>query len=324
MKTPTLLCADIGGSNIRIEIQTPEKNLFSSHPLPDSSPEKIIDFLKLELRNLLKETSSSRENPLHIGVSIAGMLDKERAVVLNAPNLGWKEFPLLELLRQKFPDAAEIFILNDLEAILLGELEALREKGRSYRNAAAVFLGTGLGSALLIEGELYSGSSSVAGEIGHLKVIPPNGKLCGCGGIGCVETHTGGIYLEEIANSAAETGKSPYLRSLLEKGKKLSAADLAEGAKRGDQFCTETLEKTADHLSWAISALLTIVNPELLILGGGVLSNWTDLAQRTIQFLKKWVTTPALQYLEIQYPSALGDRAGTKGLIAYIKNKGKK
>ncbi len=316
----SLIGIDVGGTNLRVEIYSRKEGEElrlegqSISSLKKKGPSDIAERIAEEIR-LLRERNPEvlKGERALFGVAIAGMLDANRARVINAPNLGWKNLDFLEILSRRLgPLAQKIELFNDLEAATWGEYRALRET--EVRDVAAVFLGTGLGAGLICGGTLYSGANNTAGEIGHLKIFgrEKTGRLCGCGARGCVEAYVGGKHLEELAGELARADRSPFLREELERGNPLGPDKIARGAERGDPACQKLLEETAELLSWAIGELITLFNPELLILGGTVLLRWKALFEQTSRRLREWISTPARDSFQI-VRSQLGQWSATRG-----------
>jgi len=312
---------DLGGTHLRIRLCSENGVALGE------SREKVlangVTEVVLQIKRMVNSLYAVLElqiEPFIFSVALAGMLDKEGRMVCNAPNLGWQNVPFAELLETALPSSQQVFLWNDLDAATWGEFSS--GSGQSVENLATVFVGSGVGGGLVLKGRLHQGAWNVAGEIGHIKVIEKGGRFCGCGGYGCVEAYTGGHHLAKIAQEYAKEGKSDYLKAQAEEIglKNLTASDLAKGQRLKDSGCLDIFEQTTRYLGWAVSHLVTLINPELLIFGGGVLLNWPELYHAVQENIHERVTTPASKGLVIS-TALLGDDAGLTGAIALAQQK---
>lgn len=231
--------------------------------------------LLAEVIRQLAESAGHRITPSTLlGVGFAGQLSRDGRVVRNAPNLGWRDVPLADELAEALHLAPEaVVVINDLKAILRGELAAGAARGAS--TVLAVYAGTGVGGAICVEGRVVYGAGGNAGEIGHVKV-PGSSAQCGCGEVGCVEATAGGGALLRRFASAAAGGNLSHL------GVSPTVIEVDGAAARGDLAALAHLEEVAETLSYAIANACTLMNPELLLLGGGVFDNAPWLRARVV------------------------------------------
>jgi glucokinase len=226
-----------------------------------------------------------------IGVGFAGML--RGSVVVNAPNLGWREVDFGGPLSAAV--GRPVRLVNDLSAAAWGEFSAGAAKGST--DSFTVFVGTGVGSAIISSGALMLGSSQVAGEFGHTKLMAEGGRRCGCGQDGCLEAYVGGAKLAEWMKEEGLSG---------------GAADLEALAASGDATAKRLYEYAAGQLALSIANQVTVLNPGVLVLGGGVLSRCPGMVERIRQVVAKRSTVASGAAVRIAMAS-LGDDSGLVG-----------
>ena len=238
--------------------------------------------------------SLARAHPLAtglVGVGFAGML--RGPVVVNAPNLGWREVdfgtPLASALGRP------VKLVNDLSAAAWGEYSAGAAKGAT--DSFTVFVGTGVGSAIISNGALVKGASQVSGEFGHVKLVLEGGRRCGCGQEGWLEAHLGGA---KLALWMKEEGLSG------------GAADLEKLAAAGDATAKRLYDFSSGHLALAIANQVTVLNPGVLVLGGGVLSRSPGMVERIRQTVASRSTVASSQAVRVAM-ATLGDDSGLVG-----------
>lgn len=298
---------DLGGTNARsalVEVPTGKILNEASARLSSREPRDVVRLLFDLVRSVDPERAAQG-----IGIGIAAMLRDSTGFVLNAPNLGWRDVDFGALVSAELK--APVTVYNDLAAIAWGETRYGAARGAS--NVVCVFLGTGIGCGLIINGKLLTGSGHVAGEIGHTKVVL-NGRPCGCGERGCLEAYVSGRHLQgrALQELKAEPFLSPNLAAL---GEDLSATMLDEAARHGDEYADVLWRESAGYLGMTLANLVTLLNPERLVLGGSVWLGARELRRRTLEATERLINPPARRGLLI-VDSQLGDTAGMLGAAA--------
>jgi glucokinase len=235
----------------------------------------------------------------------------ERGFVYFFPNIpGWKNTPLKALLekRLKLP----VFVDNDASVMALAEFEF--GAGRGAKNVIALTLGTGVGGGLVIDGKLFHGPRYSAAEIGHL-VINEDGPRCGCGSRGCVETYVGSGYFVCEVKRRLKKGAQSVLKKWVKEGREMTPLLAAQAARRGDVFSKKIWQETGAHLGTALAGLLNILNPEKIILGGGIAQNGGLLFRPLRAALNKKAFPIAARSVRV-VPAKLGVDAGLIGAAA--------
>lgn len=275
---------DLGGSNLRIGLVSETGEVIERIKEPSNAAEGC-NALTEKLVALLKERVRFTGNGLvGVGVAVPGIIDHAAGVVVDAPNLpGWKDVPLLDML-QKALDAP-VVIENDANAFALGE--SWTGAGKDVRSFVGITLGTGIGGGIVIDGKLVRGADGMAGEVGHM-TVNIDGPHCNCGNYGCLETYSSARGITDRIREAIEAGG----RSLLfnETGGNLYkiTAEMVYSAARdgGDPLARETLRTAGTYLGVGIANLVHLLNPEAVIVGGGVAAAWdifADVVQKEVE-----------------------------------------
>ena len=186
-------------------------------------------------------------------------------MVTEAPNLGWTDVPLVDLVSAKLGLPA--MLENDAAAAAYGEMKFGAARGK--RHVVYVTLGTGIGGGIIIDGRIYGGASGAAGEVGHM-VLEPDGVRCNCGARGCLEALASGPAIARDAAQAAAEGRSQALADL-GASQDLTAELVLEAAQQGDEVARQVIQRAGRYLGLGLIGLLNTFNPEALILGGGLL-----------------------------------------------------
>ena len=203
-----------------------------------------------------------------VGVGAAGQVDPKTGTVIFAPNLGWKNVPLGNILRESLSLPVEV--TNDVRAATLAEFKF--GAGKGLDNFVNVFIGTGIGSGLVLNGKLLSGETNSAGEIGHI-CLDLEGPLCGCGKHGCFEAFSSGKGLENQVKSQLRLGKKSLISKLVDGDiEKVTGPVIGEAAKSGDKLALEALKRVGKYLGLAFANIHTFLNPQIILLGGGVMA----------------------------------------------------
>jgi glucokinase len=249
-----------------------------------------------------------------IGVGVAGQVDPETGVVRRAPNLDWRDFPFRE--RLEAASGLPVAVLNDVQAIAYGECR--RGVGQGIKDLVCLFAGTGVGGGVVIGGELVRGVSGNAGEIGHM-TIEQGGIPCTCGNRGCLETFVGGwaIALRAQKRAAAEP-HTALLRLAGGNAAGITAKLVGQAAAQGDTLALALVQETGTALGVGLAAIANALNPELIILGGGIVEGLPGLVEIAERELRRRALTAALKPLRV-VRSKLGADAGVIGAALFAR-----
>ena len=254
---------DIGGTKISAGVVDSSGNLIDSSKC--STPAEGGKDLISSVVNLVKELNKKYEIK-GIGISIAALISSDYGTIVGAPNIAnLSKLNFANEIKEEFK--LPIIIENDANAAMWAEFKFGNAKGL---NPVMFFIiGTGVGGGLVIDGKLFKGANGIGAEFGHMCVVP-NGLLCGCGAKGCIEQYASGGALIRYANEAllANPDKSEEVLSFGEG--KLSGTALTKAAKAGNELALAAFSKQADWLGLACASYSLIIDPQAIIIGGGV------------------------------------------------------
>lgn len=236
---------------------------------------------------------------------IAGFLDLSQGLVVRAVNLDWTDVPIRAILEEK--TGKPVKIDNDANVAALGEWWS--GAGKGMKNTVCYTLGTGVGGGIIIDGKIVHGYSGMAGELGHMSVVPDLEAIrCNCGQIGCLETVSSATGITRMGKDAVERGDKTELAFLNE----ITAKDVFEAAKLGDEVANRIVNRAAYYLGKSMALVAVVVNPQRFIVGGGV-SKAGDILFKPIRenFAK---LTPEYAHTGVDIvPAQLGNDAGVVG-----------
>src|SRR6266403_2786832 len=235
--------------------------------------ETVISRIERCVRDAVDEADLGIKQVAGIGIGAPGAVQFETGTVIFAPNLdGWKEVPLKKELEKAL--GVPVFVENDGNVAVLGVHVA--ELKAKPRNVIGIFVGTGIGGGLIINGELYSGFNHTAGEIGHM-VLEINGPKCGCGNRGCFEALASRTAIFQRIKAGIKDGEKTMLTDMLgDSLEDMRSGDLRKAIRRGDKFVGKVLEEAAGYIGIAVSTFINVLNPEVVVLGGGVMEALSD------------------------------------------------
>jgi glucokinase len=272
---------------------------------PERGTEQVLERLARCVREAIDEAGIPYDQIRSVGVGAPGALDPVSGVIAEAPNLGWRNFALKQSLEGvlELPAVVE----NDVNAGTWGEFRL--GAGVGTKNLVGIFVGTGIGGGLVLEGRLYRGSKGKAGEIGHVK-IAPKGPPCGCGQEGCFESLASRLAIQREYGIAAKRGKkSSVLRAVEGDISRIRSGIIAEGYESGDKLTRSILKKTALRLAEGVAAVAALLNPEMIVLGGGLMEALPDeFFESVLDKIERRTFQPSLDGLRVER-AMLGDDA---------------
>ncbi|MDD4891246.1 MAG: ROK family protein [Phycisphaerae bacterium] len=262
----------------------------------------------------MKETKIGPKELLGIGVGSPGPLDPKTGVIIDTPNIGWKNFPLADKLSSRFK--APVAVDNDVNLGTYGEFHFGAARGG--RHVLGVFPGTGIGGGILIDGRIHHGASGAAGEIGHV-VFDPEGPLCGCGQRGCLEAYAGRLPIAGQLAGLVIRGQARHLAE--EAGSDLRdirSSQIAAAIAGGDKMVEQIVRREAARIGLAAVNVVNVLSPDTVVLGGGMVEAMPRLyveevsraiKENALPFLAKFVTVVATK---------LGDDAVAMGAAKLV------
>jgi glucokinase len=255
---------DLGGTSAKIALVDSRFRMVRDTTVPTGSRPSAKNLAKILAHSVCRLLGS--RHVARIGVGVAGDIDFNRGVIRVSPNLGWKNIPLKQLLTKA--SGASVIVDNDANAAAWGIFKT--QTSKSVKNLIAVTLGTGVGGGLVLNGVLHRGATGSAGELGHM-IVDPTGRLCKCGLRGCLETVAGGSHLVLTARAALKDGIRSSLQSLWKKNPSMiTPKAIADAANSGDRYSKALFVRAGLFLGRALGDLTYVLNPEAIVLTGGV------------------------------------------------------
>ena len=304
------IVSDVGGTRIRVAS-------FEVDTLKPISQKKISTQAKdqLPIDRLIQLISEIKEGHTIKGIAVAapGYLDPDLGIVYEAPNIpDWKNYPLRKILEDAFN--VPIFLGNDANLAALGEWKF--GAGIGHSNLLYLTISTGIGSGAVLNNNLLLGHKGLAGEFGHTTVLP-DGPLCGCGKKGHIEAISSGTGIINYVKEQIDSGRSSTLKSI----EKITGTEITKAANSGDELAIEAYNRAGYYLGIALANFLHMLNPSIVIFGGGVSSAGDLLFKPMMDSLEERLMSPA--YLEgLTFTRAqLGDEVGIKGALALLVTK---
>ena len=278
-----------------------------------TSGETILEDTKEVIRGLLQSTPD-RKKLFGIGISIAAMIDSEKGEVVYSANIpGWTNLPIKQLLEQEFQ--TPVYLEATVRAAALGERAF--GCGQGVDDLIYYHIGMGIGAGIISHGKLYRGAKESAGEIGHT-VIDEFGPACRCGNFGCLEAFASAKAIRDHAIAALEKGVESILLTVAEnKVANITAETVSLAAGKGDKLCRRILQEAGAHLGIGAANLVNILNPALLIVGGGLAKAGDFILEplvRTLQERSLAVSAKAVTVVT----SMLGDNAAPLGATTLV------
>ena len=304
---------DLGGTNTKIGLLNIEGDILKSSIIKTLSSEgvdKTMERIWIVIQELAKEADISVKNIKGIGMGIPGPVE-EQSIVAFFANFPWGTNVNIKEKLEKIT-GIETKLDNDANIIALGEAKYGAAKGS--KSSVTVALGTGIGGGIYVNGMLISGFKGAGGEVGHMKIVK-DGRLCGCGQKGCFEAYASATGLIREAVSRLTVNKQNLLYTMIEGNiTGLEAKDIFDAAKEGDIFSLDLVDYEAEYLAMGIANILNIINPETIVLGGGVALAGDILLEPLRKKLEKYALPVTLEGLKI-VQGVLGNEAGIKGAV---------
>ena len=258
---------DLGGTKIYSLVADSEGHVLGEDRRPTNAVlgvDSVVERIVASVRAALEKANLKLADVSGLGISTPGPCDPARGLITEAPNLGWTNVPLVELVSKKV--GILTLLENDAAAAAYGEMRFGAARGKQH--VLYVTLGTGIGGGIIIDGRIYRGASGAAGEVGHL-VLEPDGVLCSCGARGCLEALASGTAIARDARKAIAEGRSEIMAEISgDRG--VTGEIVLEAAQRGDAAAEEIIQRAGRYLGLGLVGLLNTFNPEALILGGGL------------------------------------------------------
>lgn len=310
---------DLGGTTLGVGAMLADgSETFAMHTIATRAnlgADAVVDRMTKLIEKVIAETCAStgrtRADVLGVGIGSPGPLDREKGLVIFTPNLGWRDFPLRDRIRDavKLPTSLD----NDANCATLGEWWLGAARGANH--VVGLTIGTGIGGGLVLDRRLYHGASDVAAELGHT-TIDTTGRRCKCGNYGCLEAYASGPAIAERAREALAGGEPSRMPEMVGSDlSRITAALVFDAAKLGDALAIEVVKETARYLGAGVANMLNIFNPDVVVLAGGVTQAGEALFEPLRAEVRRRAFKPAVDVCRI-VPGELKERAGVVGAVA--------
>ncbi|WP_034448778.1 ROK family protein [Butyrivibrio sp. AE2032] len=311
------LCLDIGGTKVLGVIFNSKKEVVYRLKKKTKAGGDSSENVEQVIINVVKElisTSGIKKSDIHaIAAGAPGVIDQDKGVVLFSPNLPWRNYNIRKPIEEEF--GCPFYIGNDVNVGVLGEYKFGAAKG--YKNVVGLFVGTGMGGGLILNGELFTGNKFKAAEYGHM-ILDPEGPLCNCGQRGCLEAFS------------SKQGMSSYIRQQVSRGRKSSMAEtvtdgvfkskaLKNALAEGDAVAREAVNRACHYLAIASGNLVNTFSPDVVVYGGGVIEAVGDIFMEKILAEVDRYCMPSIRETVEFKKAALGDDSILYGALSMIK-----
>ena len=302
---------DIGGTTVKLGLFDREGCVLDKWEIPtvkDNEGASILPDVAKSILAKMKEKSIGEDDLEGIGIGVPGAVDNEGTLVGGAVNIGWKSFNIPKVMNAYIN--VPVKAANDANSAAFGEM--WQGGGKGYTNMVAVTLGTGVGGGIIVDGEIITGATGAAGEIGHIHIEDSETDVCGCGNQGCLEQYASATGVVRLAKRRlAEDDKSTVLREGT-----LSAKSVFDAVKNGDEVAIEIAERFGRYLGKGLALVANVVNPEVFVIGGGVSKAGEILLSFVEPELQKYIF-PASRNVKLAL-AQLGNDAGIYGAAGLI------
>ncbi len=303
-----VFAADLGGTHLRAATIDEKGRIhfrLKRNTPQAETPDEVVRALVLAVRECEEHCAAAGKGIRAVSVVVPGSINAEAGIVVKAPNLPCLDgFNLTAALTEELKRPA--ILENDANAAAIGEM--WQGAGRERRTIVCVTLGTGVGGGIILDGKLWRGVNDSAAEIGHMCVDPFGGVACMCGSRGCLEVYASATAIVRMAREAG----SRYPDSVLPASQNLTSETIYRAGIKGDELALEVFRRMGVYLGLGLANLINILNPEMIIIGGGVVNGW-DLFARHMnhEVAERAFPLPAAQVKIV--PAECGDDAGLLG-----------
>jgi glucokinase len=317
-KAEYLVGVDLGGSKIYAGVFDPRLTLQGTAKLSTKAERgaaSVIERISRCVRDAVDECDLSPKNIKAVGVGSPGTVDGDTGRVLFASSLDWENVALQKELQKNLE--TPVYVGNDSNVAMLGVYT--HELKAKPTHVIGIFIGTGIGGGIILNGEPYTGGNHAAGEVGHM-VVDMGGPKCRCGNTGCLEAVASRTAIFRRIQAAIKDGQKTILSDMLGSDLKgLRSSDLRKAVRRGDKFVEKVVGDAAECIGVAVGNLINLFSPEVIVLGGGLIEALDDEMMPTItKTAREHVLTGTQKDFQI-VSSKLGDTAGMIGAAVFAR-----
>ncbi|MDP3786215.1 MAG: ROK family glucokinase [Candidatus Omnitrophota bacterium] len=312
---------DLGGTYTKLALVDKNGRVHCRAKLPTTAyktKEALLTAIVAEIGAILKENRLSFRDLAGVGIGVPGLVAFEEGLVYSLTNVpGWKNVRLKKILETRLRKIP-VLVDNDVNLMTLGESRF--GAGRGAKNLVCITLGTGVGGGIIIDGNLYRGTSSAAGEVGHMP-LKEEGLRCNCGSFGCLERYVGNRYIVDEIKDKIRSGRPTKIRELVRGNLSLVTPEIiSKAAKKKDALAIECWRRVGKRIGVTLSGVINLLNPEKIIIGGGM----ADAGEVLFKAIRDTVNERALPVSKgaVKIVKAkLGNDAGLAGAAALFMPK---
>jgi len=307
---------DLGGTNIKAAMVTREGEVRGRLSIPTEiglGPKGVADRIVQAVRSVLDAAGCRVCDIAGVGLGSPGAIDSQRGVVMSAANMpDWKNVPIAAILGEAL--GVSVHLENDANAAAFGEYWV--GAGRGTSSMVILTLGTGIGGGIVVNGSIVTGANNIGGELGHM-VIKYDGVRCACGNTGCLEAYASANATARRFREAVESGAGSSLADRVARGDAVTAHDIYVAARAGDDLARRTLVTTGDFLGVGIADIVHALDPEMVVLVGGLAGAAEYLLEGIWRQLSQRVANLKDRKFDVR-PGELGDDAGVVGVAGCL------
>lgn len=300
---------DLGGTKISGALSDVDGNVLSQYTISTNAfegEEIVLNRVISVIEKVMEDGGKNSEDIKAIGIGSPGPLDAEKGIIITTPNLPFKNFKLVEPIKNRFGIPA--YLDNDANVGAIGEF--VFGAGQGTKNMIFITVSTGIGGGAILNGQIYRGNTSNALEMGHM-TVEKNGPQCNCGNYGCVEALASGTAIGRIAREAILNGEDTILKNY----ENVTSYEVFQAAKQGDEVASKILDTSLNYLGICVANMITIFDPEMVIIGGGVSKGGDIVFDKVREIVNTRCFKSMAESCKI-VPAGLGTDAGVMGAVA--------
>ncbi len=321
-RSKAIVGVDLGGTSLRVLVVDSRNRILSRVKTPtqaSAKPKGVIQDIADAVEEAAREARANLRDFAAVSVGAPGSIERADGVVIEAPNLGWKDVPVGRWLGKAL--GLRVFVDNDVNVGIVGE-HALGA-GRGAQEMVGIFVGTGIGGGIISRGQLYVGSRGAAGEIGHM-VLQVDGPRCPCGRRGCVEALASRTAMERDVRAAIRAGRKSVVPHLMKKHHKerMTSSIMARALKRHDAVVREVFSRAQRFLGELVANAVNLFDPEVVVIGGGIADRFGEGFVGPIRETarERFLCQRRRDHVRI-VPGSLGDDAGALGAVVLARQR---
>jgi len=315
-----VLGIDLGGTKILAAVIDKDGRVLSRSKRKTKArrgPGEVLDRMAECAREAVAGAGLQLSDIAAAGVGSPGPLDPIRGIIIDTPNLKFVNLPLKDELEARI--SVPVFVDNDVNVGMFGEF--VYGAARGVQHAIGLFVGTGVGGGVIIDGKLHHGFSLNGGELGHM-ILDPRGPICGCGNRGCLEAFASRTAIQREIEAGIKAGKKTIIPELVDGDlTQITSGVLKKAIEEGDPLVDRVLKSACRYLGIGVGSLLNILSPEVVVLGGGVVKEMPDFFIERVKKQAFRIAFPVCCENVRIVPSALGDDAGILGAGALARQR---